>query len=40
LSPEWTLIKAGETFYAEYHGMSGPEALNAGNDGAFLFDLI
>jgi hypothetical protein len=39
-SPEWTLIKAGGNFYAEYHDSNCPEELDPGCDGTLLFKFI
>src|SRR2546421_5920040 len=40
-STNWTLIKAGDNFYAEYHGSLSSEELDSGKNGivSFLFTL-
>jgi len=37
ISPEWTFIKAGNSYYAEYHGSEWPEELDNGYEGDFSF---
>lgn len=38
LTPNWTFIKAGDQFYAEYNGMSCPLELDSGENGnAFCY---
>src|SRR2546430_15366070 len=33
LTPSWTFIKAGDSYYAEYHGSTWPEELEGGCNG-------
>lgn len=33
LTPSWTFIKAGDSYYAEYHGSTWPEELEGGCEG-------
>lgn len=40
VSPEWTLVKVGGNFYAEYHSSHCPEQLYSRNDGTPLLILF
>jgi hypothetical protein len=35
ITPEWIIIKAGDSYYAEYHGREWPEELDGGCEGEF-----